>query len=47
MDLSYLTGGIVDIDQMLLDLADGLLADEVKDVLNDVLDDMKLLDFNC
>jgi hypothetical protein len=47
MDLSYLTGGIVDLDQMLLDLADGLLADEVKDVLNDVLDDMKLLDFNC
>lgn len=47
MDIEYLTGGVVDLNQMLLDLADGLLADEVEDVLNDILKDMKLLDYNC
>jgi hypothetical protein len=47
MDLSYLTGGIVDLDQMLLDLADGKLADEVKNVLNDILDDYKLMSVDC
>lgn len=47
MDLSYLTGGIVDLDQMLLDLADGKLADEVKDVLNNILDDYKLMSVDC
>ena len=47
MDIQYLTGGIVDLDQMLLDLADGELADVVVDVLNDILDDYKLMDANC
>lgn len=47
MDIQYLTGGIVDLDQMLLDLADGKLADVVVDVLNDILDDYKLMDANC
>jgi hypothetical protein len=47
MDLSYLTGGIVDLNQMLLDLADGKLANVVEGVLNDILDDNKLMDFDC
>lgn len=47
MDLSYLTGGVVDLDQMLLNLADGKLADEVMKVMNDVLDNYKLMDYNC
>jgi len=45
--LSYLTGGVVDLDQMLLNLADGKLADEVMKVMNDVLDNYKLMDYNC
>jgi hypothetical protein len=32
---------------MLLDLADGKLADEVKNVLNDILDDYKLMSVDC
>ena len=47
MDISYLTGGVVDLNQMLLDLADGKLANVVVDVLNDILDDYKLMDANC
>jgi len=47
MDISYLTGGVVDLNQMLLDLADGKLANVVVDVLNDILDDYKLIDANC
>ena len=47
MDISYLTGGVVDLNQMLLDLADGKLANVVVDVLNDILDDYKLMDVNC
>ena len=47
MDISYLTGGVVDLNQMLLDLADGKLANVVVDVLNDILDDYKLMDTNC
>lgn len=47
MDISYLTGGVVDLNQMLLDLADGKLANVVVDVLNDILDDYKLMNANC
>lgn len=47
MDISYLTGGVVDLNQMLLDLADGKLANVVVDVLNDILDDYKLTNGNC
>ena len=47
MDISYLTGGVVDLNQMLLDLADEKLANVVVDVLNDILDDYKLMDANC
>jgi hypothetical protein len=47
MDISYLTGGVVDLNQMLLDLADGKLANVVVDVLNDILDDYKLMNSNC
>ena len=47
MDISYLTGGIVDLNQMLLDLANGELSDVVEGVLNDLLNDYKLMDFDC
>jgi len=47
MDISYLTGGVVDLNQMLLDLADGKLANVVVDVINDILDDYKLMEANC
>lgn len=47
MDLSYLTGGVVDLDQMLLNLANGKLADEVMKVMNDVLDNYKLMGYDC
>ena len=33
--------------QILLDLADGKLANVVVDVLNDILDDYKLMNANC
>jgi len=47
MDINYLTGGVVDLNQMLLNLADGKLATEVEKVLNDILEDYKLLDADC
>ena len=47
MEVEYVTGGIVDMNQMLLDMANGMLADEVMKVINDILDDMKIADANC
>jgi hypothetical protein len=47
MEVEYVTGGIVDMNQMLLDMANGMLADEVMKVINDILDDMKIDDANC
>jgi len=47
MEIEYVTGGIVDMNQMLLDMANGMLADEVMKVINDILDDMKIADANC
>lgn len=47
MDINYLTGGIVDLDQMLLNMADGVLEDLVEGLLNDILKDYKLLPFDC
>jgi hypothetical protein len=47
MDIEYLTGGVVDLNQMLLNLADGKLATEVEKVLNDILEDYKLMDADC
>jgi len=47
MDINYITAGIVDMNQMLLDMANGMLADEVVKVINGILDDMKIYDANC
>lgn len=47
MDINYITAGIVDMNQMLLDLANGMLADEVLKVINGILEDMKIADANC
>ena len=46
-EIEYYTGGIVKLDQMLLDMADGLLANEVEGILNDILKDYKLLSVDC
>lgn len=47
MDINYITAGIVDMNQMLLNLADGMLANEVMGVINDILKDMKIADADC
>ena len=46
-EIEYYTGGIVKLDQMLLDMADGLLSSEVEGILNDILKDYKLLSVDC
>jgi hypothetical protein len=47
MEIEYVTGGIVDMNQMLLNMANGMLSNEVMGVMNDILKDMKIADANC
>ncbi len=47
MDINYITAGIVDMNQMLLDLANGMLANEVMGVINGILENTKIADANC
>ena len=47
MSVSYLTGGVVDLDDMLLDYANGELSKELTKVLNGVLEDTCLLETTC
>lgn len=47
LEVSIVTGGIVDLNAMLFSWVNGFLSAEVKSVLNDVLDDMKIADANC
>jgi len=47
LEVSIVTGGIVDLNAMLFSWVNGFLSAEVKSVLNDVLDDMKIADASC
>lgn len=47
MSVSFLTDGVVDLNEMLLDYADGELSTELEKVLNDVLKDSCLMSVQC
>jgi len=46
-DINFITGGIVNLNQMFLDWVSGYLDEEVTDVLNDVLSDYKICGPGC
>ena len=47
MDVSALTGGIVDLTEMWMELANGLLTNYMLGMLNDLLADYKIMDCSC
>lgn len=47
LEVSIVTGGIVDLNAMLFNWVNGFLSAEVKSVLNDILEDIKVMDADC
>ena len=47
LEVSWITGGLVDLNATLFAWVNGFLSAEVKSVLNDVLDDTKIADATC
>ncbi len=47
LEVSIITNGLVDINAQLFSFVNGFLSAEVKSVLNDVLDGMKIADADC
>lgn len=47
LEVSYITGGIVNLNQMLFNWVNSVLSAEVRSVLNGVLEDMKIMDSDC
>lgn len=47
LEVSIVTGGIVDLNAMLFSWVNGFLSAEVKSVLNDILDSTKIMDADC